>query len=378
VSFNRVTGRGVPEWLHTRALKGSQDYWIRYRKGGINLIINLSKIEGVDGQRAAIDKGQDLLSEAIGRKTSGRPISTIRLEAVCDDVVSLKRSKSPRTYARNESISRVHVKPYLRVFCPYAKEFNATTWDHYFAHKRAENPTVTLFGHWKFFVSISTYMRKKGLIREAIKFDYKEGRDDFRKSGQVIHDAHLRLMLEHSTGIWRERILIQRFTGMRPGEVSNLRKDRVDLATGKIALRKEDTKTRRKREFLVVSEVVLEILRRRAQTPDTPFFFPGRDDPSKPIDASLKYWKRAIEKANIELRKADKKAMPADYTPHDLRHTFLTTEFKKPGAAHASICYMAGLTLDEAQKTYLHFNAEDTRSIAERLAKDSQELTKDL
>lgn len=374
MSFRKVKGRGIPEWLYTRHLKNSVQFWIRVRTVGLQLNENLSKLPGVDGQRSAIDAGRELLADRQKPKIDNIPQAVLRMESVCDDVVGLKRGKAKRTHARNESISRVHIKPYMNLYCAYAKDFNAATFDHYKTFKRAEDPNITLFGHWKFFVGLSTHLYKKGIIRERLKFSFNEETEDFRKPGQVIPNDQLQLILKHSTAIWRDRIYIQRYTGMRPGEVSNLQKDRVDLSTGRISLRKGDTKTRKARSFLVRSPIVMEILRRRAQSPNTPFFFPGRDDPQKPIDGSLKYWHRAIRMANEELEANGKNPMPDDYTPHDLRHTFLTHEFKKPGAKIALTCFMAGLTLEEAQKTYLHFTAEDTAEIADELAKESLAL----
>jgi integrase len=341
---------------------------------GVQVIENLSKLKGVDGPRSAADAGREILSQFLVKKSEAVPDGVLRTETIGIEVVQLKKGKAPRTHARNESLWRVHIHPYLNAFCPYAKEFNGSTWEHYKVYKRAENPNVTLFGHWKFFVSMGSLLYQKGHKRERIKFAFNEAKEDFRKAGQVISDEHLSLVLKHSTSVWRDRILIQRYTGMRPGEVSNLKKDRVDLEQGLISLKKQDTKTRVARAFLVRSPIVMEILRRRAQSPDTEFFFPGRDDTSKAIDGSLKYWQRAIYRANAELVGAGKLPMPSDYTPHDLRHTFLTHAFRKPGAQVAVTCFMCGLTLKEAEKTYLHFTPEDTREIAEELAKESLAL----
>lgn len=373
MTFRKVKGRGVPEWLYTRHLKGSVQFWIRYRKTGIQILENLSKLPGVDGQKKAVDAGTQILAQALSAGKNQDKESVLRCETIVDEVVHLKRGKAKRTYLRNESIARVHIKPYLNAFCPYVKDFNAATWEHYKVYKRAENPNVTLFGHWKFFVSMGSLLFQKGIKRERIKFAFNELKEDFRKAGQVIPDEYLRLMLKHSTDVWRDRIWLQRLTGMRPGEVSGLRKDRVDFDALKIVLRKEDTKTRKARTFAIAPQAAA-ILRRRAESAQGEFFFPGRDDASKPIDASLKYWKRAIARANKELREAGKKPMPSDYTPHDLRHTYLTHEFRRPNAQASVICWMCGLTLEEAQKTYLHFTVEDTREIAERLAKESLAL----
>jgi hypothetical protein len=48
---------------------------------------------------------------------------------------------------------------------------------------------------------------------------------------------------------------------------------------------------------------------------------------------------------------------------HWLRHTGLTNAFRRQKLAAAQICFFAGLSLEEAQKTYLHFDEDDLRGV---------------
>jgi integrase len=373
--WKRVDKRGAPEWLYELIGATGSSYWVRYRKEGLKIE---QKIEGrIDTWMDARKLGQEIVDMARQIRANGKDLPTlVRCEQLCNEIVSLKQGKSASTYEGNEIMARVHVIPYLNEFCPYISDLNAATWEHYKVHKRLANPTVALFNHWKFFVNLGKYARQKGVIKERIAFSFDEEKEDFRKEGMLIPDEHFRLILKHANQVWRDRATMQRFTGMRPGEVRCLQKDRVQFVDNHaiISLRKEDTKTRYGRSFIVTSAEVLEVLRRRHASPGSDFFFPARGKPEKSMDRSLTGWESAIEAANKELEQEDKPLMPIEYTPHDLRHTFLTREFKKPGNNHALICYMAGLSLEEAQETYLHFEAADTLNIALALANDSSKL----
>lgn len=369
MSFRRVKTRGAPEWLYQRHLKNSCAYWIRYRKSGVRLEEELKATT----PRDAHDEGQVLLSTALRSNTEGKPLAVIRCEHLCDEIVALKKGgKSGATHELNEIMSRVHVKPYLNEYSPYITDLNASVWEQYKVHKRLENPTVALFNHWKFFLNLGKLSRQKGLIKERIVFEFDKEKEDFREEGQLISEEHFALIIKHANKTWRDRSYFQRYTGMRPGEVRRLKKDRVQLFSDHaiISLQKKDTKNRKARSFVVRSLIVLEILRRRMAS-ESEFFFPARGIPQQAMDRCLSGWEGAIKRANIELVEAGKPPMPIDLTPHDLRHTYLTNEFKKPGANTALICYQAGLTMEEAEKTYLHFKAEDTSAMAEDLAREA-------
>lgn len=159
--------------------------------------------------------------------------------------------------------------------------------------------------------------------------------------------------MEHANQTWRDRVIIQRYTGMRPGEVRRLRKSRVNFTSGEIHLLGRDTKTGTGRSFRLPPQA-LTILKRLKLVSDGPFFFPNECDSNRPMTPTMKSWHSAWRRAGID----------NGYTPHCLRHSYLTEMFKN-GQNPALICYAAGLSLEEAQKTYLHFTAQDTLGIAD-------------
>jgi integrase len=366
----------APYYLEIREGKYRTSYRVNWRAEGHNLREILepsysSRDEALKDLKSAIKRADRRIADVrFGEKE--KPKEYVRTEDLCDEIVRLKESKDPATYKQAELFFRLHIKPFLVEHCPYASELNATTWLKYKNAIRLKDPTVSLFNHWKFFVQLGKYAFEKGLIPAKLKLEYNEKREDFRERGLVISDDDFQKILAAATPKylgkierihpkWRDRIVLQRGTGMRPGEVRDLQADRVTIGTAvdgrrcaRISLRQEDTKTRQARSFVVTDPAVLEVLERRLARAEGPYLFPSETDPGKPMAASLNGWKAILRRAGVN----------PNYTPHDLRHTYLTKMFKT-AANPALICFQAGLSLEEAQKTYLHFTADDTFALAE-------------
>jgi integrase len=333
---------------------------VNYRQHGIKLRQVIDEdLDLEDWQRASKLAEEMIYKARFGDGPKDKDLT--RSEDLCDEIVKLKESKSRATYEQTEIFFRKHIKPYLNDHCPYAADLNATVWLNYKNHIRLQNPKVTLFNHWKFFTMLFKYAHEKGILKAPIKLSYDEEKEDFRATGMVIPDEHLKKMIANANTTWRDRMILQRFTGQRPGVIRKLRKDQVNLETGHATVQKEDSKNRRKYSFYMPGPC-LEILRRRAAG-DSPYFFPSLKTPTQPMDKHLTGWYGALERAGIR----------EEYTPHDLRHTFLTEKFKKTDNP-ALVCYQCDLSLEEAMETYIHFDAEDTRVIAEDSSRRALEL----
>lgn len=309
----------------------------------------------------ALKEADRLISEArFGKKKP--PKAFIRCEELCDEIVKLKESKAPATYQQAEIFFRVHIKPFLNEYCAYAADLNPTVWENYKNALRLKNPTVRLFNHWKYMVMLFKYAFQKGLLDAPVKLAFSEEREDFRERGHVIPLAEIQAILKAANRTWRDRITLQWRTGMRPGEVRNLSKDRVRLTEqgAVISLRREDTKTRLAREFLVTAPDAVAVLRERMEG-DSPYFFPMETDHTRPMDKHMTGWNTALKK----VFDPDEKRLPVPaYTPHDIRHTYATAMFQQT-KNHIALCYQLGMSLEEAQKTYLHIGLKDTADLAQ-------------
>jgi integrase len=348
----------APHWLEIRKGRYKTSYRVNYRAEGLDL---RKKLKGdFKNWKQARLAGEQVIGEAkYGIKE--KPKSQIRCEDLCAEILKLAESKASATYALTALFLNKHLTPYLNDHCPYAADLNPTVWLNYKHALRVKNPTVSLFNHCKFFRMLCRYAFEKGILPAPIKIDFDEKREDFRAEGHVIPDADFAKMLAHAKPNWKDRLILQRRTGMRPGEVRHLKKDRLKPASGGfiVSLRKEDTKTRQARSFLVTAADAVELLARRLAASPGSYLFPSEADSSKPVGRHLESWQTILKHADVN----------PDYTPHDLRHSYATDMFKRT-SNHVTLCYQLGMSLQEAQRTYIHNRLEDTAEIAEIAKKD--------
>jgi integrase len=176
-----------------------------------------------------------------------------------------------------------------------------------------------------------------------------------RKSevGKVFTDEEVSTLLNFAQNEDLRLALLMALTmGMRRLEIFHLKCARVDLKKRSIKLKEEDTKIRKARSF-AISAACWPLIQARCK-PGSIWVFPSHLDPAKPLhrDGFKTAWTNLRRTTGITGRF------------HDLRHTFLTKAFKTKGANSALICDYAGLSLEVAQKVYLHFNESDTAEVA--------------
>lgn len=363
---------GAPHWLEVRHGKRKKSYRVNYRAEGVYLVQVLKKNYG-DKWKDARKDGNDMIARTRLLGTPENP-DMVRCEDLLDEMVEIVKAKAPGTHKQKEIMARVHLKPWLNKNCAYAKNLNSTVWDLYRSFKRQQNPNVTLKPHAEVFGGLCAYALRKGILKTNVRLDYDRKRDDFKEDGMVIPKEDLIKMLKarppedrkggstaaliYSFESWRDRIIVQRATGMRPGEVRLLRKDRVNIL-GDIAiirLKKEDTKTRQARPVPVRHKLAVEVLKMRMEG-DSQYLFPQQHDKTVPIGPNLKGWRALLKRAKVNSK----------YTPHDLRHSYLSDMFRNSNNP-ALICFTCGLSLEEAQKTYLHFSEEDAMIVGNEAA----------
>lgn len=341
-------GKKPPYWLEMREGKSSTSYRFRYRANGCNIQKtikgNFSKWED------AFKVAEKLIAAArFGERV--KPKNFITCAELCDEIVELKKSKARGTYLQAEMFYRVHIKPFLELECPFASDLNASVWMKYRHRYRTKNPGKPLFGHCKFFSQLVRMASLKGLIT-IFKVDYNEAKDDNKQLGQIIPDKHIQAFIENANSVWRDRVIVQRLTGQRPGVIRQLKKEYVDLDTGIVTIPKEASKNRKTYQFKLPL-IALNVLRKRASS-ESIYFFPNSHDKKKPMDPNINGWHEAWRRAKIN----------KNYTPHDIRHTFLTEKVNEVGTNLPVLCYSCDLSYNMLRKTYLHLKGEDTDQIA--------------
>lgn len=142
-------------------------------------------------------------------------------------------------------------------------------------------------------------------------------------------------------------------TGMRQGELMNIRWEDVDLFKGHIIL--HQTKNGDKRMVPLRGLALQLLLKLKAKHPkDIGLLFPSKEDLQKPVDLRFP-WEQALKKAGVE-----------NYKWHDNRHS-CASYLLMNGASLAEIAEILGHKTLAMVKRYAHMSAEHTSKVVENM-----------
>ena len=324
-------------------------FLVRYVDSGIYYLrttINGRLVEKSTGEKklsGALTRAKRLMSEEGG---DARRIGTVTYQDLRDELLKIQGNKAPATLAS----AKFQLAKLDRFFTGWtADRLTESAWEDYMVFSRRIEPGRQLEHDRRHFVMLCNLAYRKGLLSKPVRV--RKIQSD-GSPGRALEPDEVARLLETAQACGADlhlQVMMALTMGMRKSEILKLSWDRVNLGRGLITLRAQDTKIRKGRVF-GISDPVLEALRRR--TPKGPFVFPNRLTPSRPQANLEKLWDECRSLAKVKCRF------------HDLRHTFLTRAFKE-SVNPALICHYAGLSLEEAQKTYLHISAEDTRIVSQ-------------
>lgn len=380
----KVTWKKVPRapyYLEIWAGPYRTSYRVNFRGEGINLRKTLEPPTPpghFETWKRALVEADRLIAEArFGNKAT--PKELVRNEDIIQQLLSESETNddlATRQIKRN--IFLKHLLPWLNEHFPYAATLTVATWPAYKKFKREERATIALENHYKYFAMLAKRVWELGLIPTKLSVRFNVKKEDFRATGLVIPNDHFALMLAAATPKhfmklpkamlpkWRDRMVLQRRTGVRPGEGRELEKSRVTRGVGYavIDIPAEKSKTHIGRKFKVRDPDVLELIDRRLDLVDGPYFFPSEKRSDRPMDKGLNGWYGMLERAFDPEKKG---LLLPEYTPHDLRHTYATEMFKKTNK-YAQLCYQLNMSLEMAQEVYIHLNENDTEDLADLAA----------
>lgn len=294
-------------------------------------------------------RAERIRSEFLGEKFSKKLVDRRLFEEQWPEFLEIKKNKSKSTYSSMEIQGRVHLLPFFGDMFPH--EINEAVWEQYIAHSAKHTPGRKLFNDWKCVNMFLLFLYRGDRLPKVPKL---RNPDPETKAGKVYSDHEIAALISHSNSELRIQILMAVTMGMRLSEILFLTWDRVNFDKHLIHLRAQDTKIRKARSF-AISLAVWEELFVHRQTIDvaSPYVFPSPLSPSRSVGrgGNKTAWRACKRRADVRGRF------------HDLRHTFLTKAFKK-SVNPALICEYAGLSISEAQRTYLHFTVEDTRTVS--------------
>lgn len=141
-------------------------------------------------------------------------------------------------------------------------------------------------------------------------------------------------------------------TGMRQGEIMNLKWKDVDLKRRRIVIQETKNNERRSVPLTGLAHQVMKDFS-KVRRLDSEFVFPGRDS-DKPADIRTA-WIESVKTARIE-----------DFRFHDLRHT-AASYLAMNGATLAEIAEVLGHKTLQMVKRYAHLSEAHTTSVVERM-----------
>jgi integrase len=224
------------------------------------------------------------------------------------------------------------------------------------SHKLKEGVTNTTVNHYlktlkrMFNIAITWGYAKENPVK-GIKF-YSE-RDSLRE--RILTEEEEGRLLEAASGHLRPILNVALNTGMRRGEILNLKWTHVDFKAGEIFI--EKTKSGTPRTIDINSDLLDELTRLKVETNNKLYVFinPKTAKPYKKLQRSFE---RARQKASIE-----------DLRFHDLRHTFASRLIEK-GVDIIKVKDFLGHSTLRTTERYIHPDREERKKAVELLCKN--------
>jgi|GEM_PF-153251 excisionase family DNA binding protein len=175
---------------------------------------------------------------------------------------------------------------------------------------------------------------------------------DCLKERILTEDEEVRLK-DASYPVLRSVICVALNTGMRHGEILNLRWNQVDLERSAVTV--ERTKSGRPRTIPLNPPLLEELLSLRRQNGHSPYLFPNADS-GKPLRSMRTSFRAACRRAGI-----------SGLRFHDLRHTFGSRLVEK-GVDIETVRSLLGHSSIAITQRYVHSTDERRKSAVDRLA----------
>lgn len=323
---------------------GKKVIWVRFFRTGKGRLERSLKTEIVSEARIQRDIE---IAKFLGTKARFQS-KVFLVEDKFPEFIELKKIKAKGTYEGMLAIWRLHLKDSFGGML--LDEVTNSEWLKYVAEKRSTSPGRKFFNDRKYLSMFLNWCHREGLID---KLPQLEDVDPEVRAGKIYSESEIKALLGKASPDLKLQILMAVTMGMRSGEILSLEWSQIDWHKQTIYLPAEKTKIRKSRTF-GISDLVFDDLKARHKVSVSGWVFTSPDDQTKPahvIWGNKTAWRTCRKNAKVSGRF------------HDLRHTFLTHAFKQ-SVNPALICEYAGLSLIEAQKTYLHFTPDDTKVVA--------------
>lgn len=197
---------------------------------------------------------------------------------------------------------------------------------------------------------------KQNPVRKVKFFSEKDNLKE-----RILTEVEEIRLLETSSKHLRSILIVALNTGMRRGEILNLKWSQIDLNSRRI--RVEKTKSGKIR-FIEINTLLLEEFLKLKNKSESNVHVFSNPETGKPYQDVKKAFKGACRRAGI-----------VDFRFHDLRHTFATRLVEK-GVDLITIKDLLGHSTVKITERYTHSFYEQKRRAVELLAKNQQERAK--
>lgn len=233
----------------------------------------------------------------------------------------------------------------------FIDEISSSTWESWVASQKRENPTLKMFSFHKVLNMVLNF---------AVRERYREGKpylylkDDQATVAEIFTDKELDQCIERAQMPFQLFLKLIRLTGIRPGELEKLPKDRINHDKKCLALKAEDSKINRAREIPLMD--LYDDLVAWTLSNESRFIFPSPKDPSKPSnkDTFRRQWDSIRAELGISKRR------------YDIRHT-AATKMATRGIPATMAAKILGHDIKTYFKTYLKPTAGDLEKEMKKL-----------
>jgi integrase len=188
----------------------------------------------------------------------------------------------------------------------------------------------------------------------------KEPRGRVRFLSELERTSLLEACRESTNSYLYPVVVLALSTGMRQGEIMNLRFEDIDTFKGRITLHHTKNGERRSVPLRGLAlQLIREMVIERKQ--DIGLLFPSKEDINKPIDLRFP-WEQALKKAAI-----------TDFRFHDCRHS-CASYLLMNGASSAEIAEVLGHKTLAMVKRYSHLSEAHATHIVEKMNKNVFEM----
>lgn len=249
-----------------------------------------------------------------------------------------------------------------------ARDISQTVADEYAAHRAKSvsanrvNKDLNLFSLvWR------TLASKYGLAYDPWSPEHITRKHHQPHERRALTDEEVRALMDNSGGEMRLMFLVAICTGLRMGDILNLRWDKhVDMEGRTIAIRRT-RKTGAPIVLPIVAELSQALQKQKDANPDSPWVFPWEH--GRTLRDICRSVSRVFKRAGIDMHPADEdgtRARSPTASFHSLRHTFVTRLMRR-GISPALIQAAVGHSTMLMTEHYTHISSDD---LARGLADD--------